>query len=131
MTTKRVRAHRVKDNVRAQFNLGPEREAWESVFDDATVSELNRRLFGLPRSIRQEKRRWIYMQAVPDLEAAGGKTVAEVMADPDAVRARLRAAMVAVFGDEAAAARLPHEERAAPGEGARIRDNERATTTSW
>ena len=106
-TTKRVREHRVKDNVRAQFNLGPEREAWESVFDDATVSELNRRLFALPRSIRQEKRRWIYMQAVPDLEAAGGKTVAEVMADPDAVRARLRAAMVAVFGDEAAAARPP------------------------
>ena len=115
--TKRFRARRVKENVRAQFDFGPEREAWESVFDDATVSELNRRLFGLPRSIRQEKRRWIYMQAVPDLEAAGGKTVAEVTADPDAARARLRAAMVAVFGDEAAGARPPRKKRAAPGEG--------------
>ena len=97
--TKRLRARRVKDNVRARFDFGPEREAWESVFDDATVSEINRRLFELPRSVRQERRRWIYMQAVPDLEAAGGKTVAEAIADPDAARARLRRAMADAFGD--------------------------------
>ena len=40
------------------------------------------------------------MQALPDLESAGGKTVAEAIADPDAARARLRAAMAVAF-DEA------------------------------
>ncbi len=95
--TARLRENQVKDNVRAQFDFGAEREAWESVFDDATVCEINRRLSALPKSIRQEKRRWIYTQAVPSLESAGGKTVAEAIADPDAARARLRAAMAAAF----------------------------------
>ena len=98
--TAQLKARRVKDNVRAQFDFGTEREAWESVFDDAIVCEINRRLFALPKSIRQERRRWIYMQALPDLESAGGKTVAEAIADPDAARARLRAAMAVAF-DEA------------------------------
>ena len=127
--TQRLRARRVKDNVRARFDFGPEREAWESVFDDATVSELNRRLFGLPRSIRQEKRRWIYMQGVPELEAAGGRTVAEAIADPDAARARLSAAMVAVFGVEAA--RPPRKKGRPPARAARTRDGERAKSNSW
>ena len=115
--TARLRVRRVKDNVRAQFDFGPEREAWESVFDDATVCEINRRLSALPKSIRQEKRRWIYTQAVPDLEAAGGKTVAEIMADPDAVRARLSAAVGEVFGkaaEQAAETRLAGDELARP-----------------
>ena len=32
--TVRRRAARVKDNIRAAFDFGPEREAWEAVFDD-------------------------------------------------------------------------------------------------
>jgi len=31
------------------FDFGPDRRAWEAVFDDATMDELNRRLYALPR----------------------------------------------------------------------------------
>jgi N-methylhydantoinase B len=102
--TRAERARRIKDNVRAQFDFGPNREAWESVFDDETVSRLNALLFTLPKSIRQARRKWIYSQAVPDLEATGGKPLTEVFKDPDAIRARLKAAMAEVFGAAAARA---------------------------
>ena len=92
---------RVKDNVRAGFDFGPEREAWEAVFDDAVMRELNRCLYALPKSVRQDKRRWIFAQAVPDLPVAGATPLAAVMGDPDAIRARLDGAMAAVFGNEA------------------------------
>ena len=89
----------VRDNVRARFDFGPEREAWEAVFDDETMCELNRRLFTLPKSVRYDKRRWIFGQAVPDMPLAGEPTsLAQVLGDPDRVRERLRAAMEAVFG---------------------------------
>ena len=96
--TRRLRASRVKDNVRADFDFGPEREAWEAVFDDAVMRELNRCLYALPKSVRQEKRRWIINQAVPDLPVAGTRSLAKTMADPDAIRARLSSAMATVFG---------------------------------
>ena len=97
--TRRLRTGRIKDNVRAEFDFGPEREAWEAVFDDALMCELNRRLMALPRSVRQARRRWIFDQAVPDLPVAGGAgSLAHVLADPDAVRARLTGAMAAAIG---------------------------------
>jgi N-methylhydantoinase B len=100
--TRRLRGQRVKDNVRADFDFGPEREAWEAVFDDATMGELNRRLYALPKSIRQAARRRIFDHAVPDLPIAGdGTPLARVMADPDAIRARLAEVMEAVFGTPA------------------------------
>ena len=95
--TERLRRSRIKENIRADFDFGAEREAWEAVFDDATMDELNRRLYGLPKSVRQAKRRWIFDHAVPNLPPAGGRSLAEVLADPDAVRARLFRAMAEVF----------------------------------
>ena len=97
--TAALRRKRVKDNVRADFDFGPEREAWEAVFDDATMRELNRGLYALPKSVRKAKRRWIFEHTIPDLPKPGGRPLAEVLADPDAVRARLRAAMDTAFGD--------------------------------
>ena len=97
--TKKLRQGRVKANVRADFDFGPEREAWEAVFDDATMRTLNRRLYALPKSMRQSLRRRIFEHALPDLPVAGGgRTLASVMTDPDAIRARLNEAMNEAFG---------------------------------
>jgi N-methylhydantoinase B len=98
--TKRLRARRAKDNIHTDFDFGPEREAWERVFDDKTMWELNRRLFDLPKSARQDKRRWIIEQAVPDLPIAGAGSLTDVLADADAARRRLKHAMVQAFGSE-------------------------------
>ena len=98
--TAKCRASRVKDNIRADFDFGPEREAWERVFDDETMCELNRRLFELPKSVRQDKRRWIIEQAVPDLPRAGAGLLTDVLADADAARRRLRHAMAQAFDNE-------------------------------
>ena len=97
--TTKLRQGRVKANVRADFDFGPEREAWEAVFDDATMRTLNRRLYALPKSVRQSLRRRIFEHALPDLPVAGGgRTLASVMTDPDAIRARLAEAMNEAFG---------------------------------
>ena len=99
--TKKLRARRVKDNIHADFDFGPERETWERVFDDETMCELNRRLFELPKSVRQDKRRWIIEQAVPDLPRAGAGLLADVLADADGARRRLKQAMAEAFDDAA------------------------------
>jgi N-methylhydantoinase B len=89
----------VRANVRADFDFGPEREAWEAVFDDATMRTLNLHLYALPKSVRQSLRRRIFEHALPDLPVAGsGRTLASVMTDPDAIRARLAEAMNEAFG---------------------------------
>ena len=98
--TAKCRASRVKDNIRADFDFGPEREVWERIFDDETMCELNRRLFELPKSVRQDKRRWIIEQAVPDLPRAGAGLLTDVLADADAARRRLRHAMAQAFDNE-------------------------------
>ncbi len=95
--TARLRAARVKDNRHAAFDFGPQREAWESVFDDAAMGELNRRLMALPKAVRQNKRRWIIERTVPDLPLAGAGSLADTIADPDGARGRLKDAMAAAF----------------------------------
>ena len=102
--TQAARAGRTRSNLGTDFDFGPARKAWETVFDDATVNDINARLFTLPKSIRQSTRRRIYSEAVPDLEPTGGKPLSEVFADPDAIRARLRRVMGEVFGEEKARA---------------------------
>ncbi|MSO65342.1 MAG: hydantoinase B/oxoprolinase family protein [Alphaproteobacteria bacterium] len=101
--TARLRRTRQRENVRSDFDFGPEREAWEKVFDDATMLDLNRRLFALPKSERQAKRRQIFERTVPDLPASGEGSVAAAIGDPDAARARLRQAIRDVLGERTAA----------------------------
>ncbi len=96
--TERIRAARPPENLRRDFDFGSEREAWEAVFDDATVRVLNRNLYRLPRSVRLARRQWIIEQTVPDLPAAGQGTLVDALGDPDAARARLAKAMESVFG---------------------------------
>jgi N-methylhydantoinase B len=113
--TKKLRQGRVKENPRADFDFGPEREAWETVFDDATMGELNRRLYALPKSARQRLRRRIFEHAVGEQPVAGGgRTLARIMADPDAIRARLGEAMTDAFGDAHARAAAGRRSRDRP-----------------
>jgi N-methylhydantoinase B len=98
--TAKLRSGRIKDNVHGEFDFGPDREAWESVFDDATMNALNARLFALPVSERSRARARIFADAIPDLPRCGdGRSVADVITDPDAVRARLRTAIADAFAD--------------------------------
>ena len=100
--TERARATRVRDNFRADFDFGPEREAWEAVFDDATMLELNRRLYALPKAVRNERRRRIFFQALPGLGVGGGRAFLDLLAEPEVVKARLLEAMDRAFGHDQA-----------------------------
>jgi N-methylhydantoinase B len=98
--TAKLRSGRIKDNVRAEFDFGPDREAWESVFDDATMNALNARLFELPVSARTRVRARIFADAIPDLPRCGdGRSVTDVITDADAVRTRLQTAIADAFAD--------------------------------
>ena len=94
-----ARASRVRPNVGTDFDFGPERVAWERVFDDATMLALNRGLFALPKALRQRVRRRIVEEAVPDLPRAGYGRLDEVLADADAARERLKVAMRRAFAE--------------------------------
>ena len=92
--TEALRRSRRHDKLPREFDVGPERTAWESVFDDATMLELNRRLMTLPKSVRQDRRRRIFERVVPGLTMAGaGGTIAQAIGDADAARVRLARAM--------------------------------------
>ena len=97
--TRATRASRVRPNVGTDFDFGPERVAWERVFDDPTMLALNRGLFALPKALRQKVRRRIVEAAIPDLPRAGYGRLDEVLADSDAVRERLHAAMSRTFAE--------------------------------
>ena len=85
----------------AHFDFGPDREAWEAVFDDDIMRRLNRGLYALPRSVRKDTRRRIFETAVPGLPKPGSGSIAEALSDPDAVRARLEATMADAFDSAA------------------------------
>jgi len=93
-----LRSRHRRDNRRADFDFGREREAWEEVFDDETMLALNRRLAELPKSVRYETRRRIFEAAVPNLPMAGTGSLAEAINDPDAARARLAKALAQTAG---------------------------------
>ena len=97
--TRAVRLGRERANVGTDFDFGPERVAWERVFDDPTMLALNRGLFALPKALRQKVRRRIIDEAIPDLPRAGHGRLDDVLADADAVRDRLRAAMSRAFAE--------------------------------
>ena len=97
--TAAARGARVKKNVGADFDFGLERETWERVFDDATMSDLNRRLYALPKSVRHATRRRVIEHAAPNLPKAGLGSIADALRDADAARARLREAILAELGE--------------------------------
>ena len=96
--TRRTRAARVRDNVHADFDFGPEREAWDAAFDDDLMAAFNRKLYALPKSVRGERRRRIFEAALPDLPPSGDPRFLDVVKDPDAIRARFAAAIESLLG---------------------------------
>ncbi len=97
--TRRLRGGRRRAGNGVDFDFGPERQAWEAIFDDATLCTINRRLMALPKAARQETRRRLFNHALPHIPVAGEATVASVLKDPKAVRRRLSEAMARAFGD--------------------------------
>ncbi|HJO69771.1 MAG TPA: hydantoinase B/oxoprolinase family protein, partial [Rhodospirillales bacterium] len=98
--TAKLRGGRIKDNVHGEFDFGPDREAWESVFNDATMNALNARLFALPVSERSRVRARIFADAIPDLPRCGdGRSLTDVITDAEAIRVRLRSAIAEAFAD--------------------------------
>ena len=74
------------------FGFGPARLAWDAVFDDDTMMELNRRLYALPKSRRQLVRRELFETVVPAL-ATGGADLDAALSPPEETHARLIAEM--------------------------------------
>lgn len=74
------------------FHFGPEREAWEAVFDHQRMLTLNKRLENLPVDERQRRRHALFRALEPRLMTpATDKRHAftELFSDADNVRARL------------------------------------------
>jgi N-methylhydantoinase B len=78
------------------ISFGPEREAWESVFDDATMRRLNALLMRLGPHARNERRRAVFEAAVPNLPMAGSAPFPDVVGDAAMARARLAEAIAAL-----------------------------------
>ena len=96
--TDRIRKTKVRENRRADFDFGSEREAWETVFDDATMRRLTERLYRLPKQARPGARAKVIDAALPNLTPTGEGLISAAIGDADAARARLEAAMDAILG---------------------------------
>ena len=72
------------------FGFGPEREAWEQVFDDTITTALATRLLALPASVRAQTRRRIIEAVVPGIERVGEVEIGELITDPAGQRAKLQ-----------------------------------------
>jgi N-methylhydantoinase B len=95
--TEALRGRREAPQRRGGFDFGAERRAWEAVFDDATMLDLNRRLALLPKPQRQPARRRVFDAVAPELGARQRVRFAELLADAPAARARLAAAIAAIL----------------------------------
>ena len=84
---------------RATFGFGPDREQWEAVFTDAVMTELNARLYALPKAVRQDVHREVFEVAVPGITGSAGRAITELLTDPPAAARRLRAALDAMGED--------------------------------
>lgn len=71
------------------FSFGPERTAWESVFDDTAMTELNRLLMKLGTSVRSERRAQLFYRVVPGLMGGKGIPLGTLIDDAAATRLRL------------------------------------------
>jgi N-methylhydantoinase B len=75
------------------FAFGPERAAWEAVFDDETLCALSEELLKLPATIRAQTRRRLIETAIPDLSEVASRGLPAIMSDPAPIRARIAAAL--------------------------------------
>ena len=83
-------ALRASRSPNAAFGFGPDRERWEQVFTDAAMTELNDRLYALPKAVRQDVRRAVFEAVVPGITESAGQPITELLAEPAAAARRLR-----------------------------------------
>jgi N-methylhydantoinase B len=92
-------ALRRSSGVRPAFDFGPEREAWDQVFDDPTMTELNALLMQLGTNVRSQRRRALFERIVPRLPEVGTLAMHDAIGDIAAARARLAAEMTRLRAD--------------------------------
>ncbi len=85
----------------AEFDFGPNRLLWESVFVDELVTRLNAALKRFPASVRGKHRRGIYEAVMPQLKDAGGFDPAVIPERADAMRAHFAELVGALEAGEA------------------------------
>ncbi len=88
------------------FEFGPEREAWEAVFDDATMVRLNALLMQFGPTVRTLRRREVFETVIPNLPEVGVKPLDAVVGDTAAAGRRLAAELARLEGDVAALSHL-------------------------
>jgi N-methylhydantoinase B len=87
------------------FDFGPERDAWEAVFDDASMTRLNALLMTLGANVRSQRRREIYERVAPGLPRVGAIEMPAAIGDIPAARARLEEEIARLSRDLAALSR--------------------------
>ena len=78
------------------FDFGPERNAWEAVFDDTTLTQMNALLMQLGTNIRSQIRRELFERVIPDLPHVGIIPLHEAVGNIVAARKRLAKEMKAL-----------------------------------
>ncbi|MCX7341885.1 MAG: hydantoinase B/oxoprolinase family protein [Hyphomicrobiales bacterium] len=78
------------------FDFGPERDAWEQVFDDASMLRINALFMRLGSNVRPQRRRELFERVIPDLPKVGVVPLHVVIGDIDAARRRLSAEIEAL-----------------------------------
>jgi N-methylhydantoinase B len=71
------------------FDVGPERERWEQVFDDTLVTRLSRALLALPAEAASRMRQSVYYEVAPGLRTLSIPPL-QAITDPIAQRALLQ-----------------------------------------
>lgn len=87
--TAALRARRSNSDPPSVFTFDAERTAWERVFTDTRMSALNRRLYAMPKAVRQDRRVAVFEAAVPGISSPTRPSLAELMPDPEAAATRL------------------------------------------
>ncbi len=78
------------------FDFGPERDAWEQVFDDASMMRINALFMQLGPNVRPQRRKELFERVIPDLPKVGVVPLHEVIGDIDVARRRLAAEIEAL-----------------------------------
>ena len=95
-------ATRTERGALAAFDFGPERTAWDAVFDDDAMGTLNGLLMQLGPAQRPLRRREVFEHVLPGLAAAGTTPMQEVIGCVPSARARLADAITQLREDVAA-----------------------------
>ena len=85
--------------TRGAFDFGPERDAWDKVFDDPTMTQLNTLLMQLGPNVRPQRRRELFERVVPRLPEVGTLAMHDAIGDIQAARQRVQAEMARLRAD--------------------------------